>query len=239
MKKNIYDIMDEANEKELDSIIQNIEYHIPSGINTKSIKEKTLKKCGVKRKPLSMWIRGGAIAACLALIITAIPTAMNYTSNQTTGDLKITEIGIATQPSIGYPDSISYTYYYPLENGVCYTEDVFIKLTNGKSDETWATLLTRFFDFCKLDVTVTDWKLDKKGEQTVVSPDGKTVTHIIGVTTVSIMLEGTATLDDHTLRCLVNTIDSITYAQYIKLYYNGEAVSIDGKCPEEGFVNFH
>lgn len=239
MKKNLYNIMDEANEKELENIIENIECTIPNGVNVKSIKEKTLKKCSIKRNSISMWIRTGAIAACLALIISTVPTVMNHTANNTTNGLKITELGVATQPSIWYPDSISYTYYYPMKNGECYVADVFIKLTDGKSDETWTTLLARFFDYCELDVTVTDWRLDKTGEQTVVSPDGKTVTHTPGVATINIMMEGTEVLDDHTLKCLVNTIDSISYAQYIKLYYNGEAVSIEGNCPEEGFTNFH
>ena len=70
-------------------------------------------------------------------------------------------------------------------------------------------------------------------------PDGQTVTHTPGIKTLHLYFEGDAVLEDHTLKCLVNTIDSISYVKYIKLYYNGAPVSIEGNCPEEGFINFN
>jgi hypothetical protein len=36
----------------------------------------------------------------------------------------------------------------------------------------------------------------------------------------------------------VNTLDSISYVKYFKIVYGGKYVSIDGKCPEEGFTRF-
>ena len=92
---------------------------------------------------------------------------------------------------------------------------------------------------CKLDVNVADWKVTTVGEKDEVSDDGQVITHTPGVKTVHIYLKGEAALDDHTLKCLVNTIDSISYVKYIKLYMNGAPVAIEGKCPDEGFINFH
>jgi hypothetical protein len=153
-----------------------------------------------------------------------------------------TELGIfeetVTVPSIGYPTSISFVYYLPLANGECLAEEIFYKLDKGKLDKTWTELLAPFFEHCKNDVKAIDWKLDTVGEKTEVSDDGNFVTHTLGVKTLTIYLDGTAELDDHTLKCLVNTLNSISYVKYFKIVYGGEYVSIDGKCPEEGFTQF-
>ena len=181
------------------------------------------------------------------LIAALMPTVRHFSNPDATGN-KIyhegirptqTELGFMTTPSIAYAESISYRYYLPLENDVCLTKEFFFKLEEGKMKKTWRELLAPFFEHSKLDISVTDWKLTETDAKTEVSPDGQTVTHTPGVKTVHIYLEGEAALDDHTLKCLVNTIDSITYARYIKLYYNEAPVAIEGKCPEEGFVNFH
>ena len=244
MKKNIYNIMNEASEKELETLLENIECEMPEGVSPENIAANVAKK---RRKAAvsarTRWLRYGAVAACFALIAAAVPTAQ-YFGNAYTTDNKlyhegITEIGFVTSPSIAYADSVSYLYYLPLENDICLAKEVIFKLEEGRMKETWRELLAPFFEHCALDVTVADWKLTETGEKTEVSEDGQFVTHTPGVKTVHIYLEGEEELDDHTLKCLVNTIDSISYVRYIKLYMNGEPVAIDGKCPEEGFVNFH
>ena len=93
MKKTLYDIMNEAKTDEIDTMLENIECEMPDGISTKNIKEKTLKKCGIKKKKSrTLIVRYGALAACLALIVAAVPTAMNF-GNSSTTDRRYPEIG--------------------------------------------------------------------------------------------------------------------------------------------------
>ncbi len=245
MKKNLYNIMNEACGQELESLLENVECEIPEGISAENIAEKVAKKRKqAKVKARTLWLRYGAVAACLALIIAAVPTVNYFISDSASGNkaqeiiTANTEMGLEPIPAIGYLQSISYTYFLPLEDGTCLTKKVTHKLNNGKLDKTWKDHLAIFFEHCGLDVTVTNWETTTTGASTQTSPDGKLVTHTFGTTTLYLYLEGEPALDDHTLKCLVNTIDSITYARYIKLYYNSEPVAIEGKCPEEGFVNF-
>ncbi len=247
MKKTLYDIMNEAEESEISALLENIECEMPSGVSKKNIKAKTQKKCGIKKKSgRALIVRYGALAACIALLVAAVPTAIHLGTPNTTdrrypvpGNLG--ENGIYEEiitPSIAYPTSVSYTYHLPLEDGTVLCKEIFFKLENGKMKETWKELLAPFFEHCALDVYVTDWKLATSGEKTEISEDDKFVTHTPGSNTLTLFFEGTAKMDDYTLKCLVNTIDSISYVKYIKLVYNGEPVAIDGKCPAEGFTNF-
>ena len=250
MKKNLYNIMDEASEKELEAMLQSLECEIPEGVSAENIAKKVAKKRkNEKAKIRNHFIRFGAAAACLALIIAAVPNLQNI-GGSAPSDNKLqpenarptvgsTELGWVTTPSIAYADSVSYWYYLPLENEVCLTKEILFKLEKGKLKETWRELLAPFWEHCELEVAVADWKLTETDAKTEVSADGQVVTHTPGQKTLHLYLEGEAVMDDHTLKCLVNTIDSISYVRYIKLYYNGEPVAIDGKCPEEGFVNFH
>ncbi len=243
--------MNEASEQELEALLENVECEIPEGISAENIAAKVAKKRrNAKLKARTRWLRYGAAAACFALIVTAIPT-VNYFNkscddkrfhegiNQNSSEISpLPEIGFATSPSIAFDTSISYTYYLPLENGMCYAKEIIFKTEEGKLKETWRELLAPFFEHCALDITVTKWEMTTVGEKNEVSPDGQVITHTPGVKTLHLYFEGEPLLDDHTLKCLVNTIDSISYVKYIKLYYNGEPVAIEGKCPEEGFVNF-
>jgi hypothetical protein len=243
MKKNLYDIMNEAEAKELEPLLENLQSKIPEGISAEniavSLKNKR-KKASAKAR--ANWIRFGAVAACLALIIAAVPTAQYFIG--TTAETKShnetaikSELGVIVESSIAYADSISYTYYLPLEDGTCLAKEIIYKLDNGKLNKTWPELLAPFFEHCKLDVDVVKWETTTEGESTQLSPDGKVVTHIPGTKTLHLYLESDELLDDRTLECLVNTAGSITYAKYIKLYHNGEPVEINGECPEKGFTN--
>jgi len=241
--------MNEASGQEIEALLENVECEIPEGISAEKIAAGVhKKKKKAKAKARTLWLRYGAVAACLALIIAAVPTVQYFGGNSVTDDKMYnegthpaykTELGFIGSPSLAYPDSISYWYYLPLENDACLAKEFFFKLDEGKLKETWRELLSPFFKHCGIDVTVADWKTTTVGEKDEISDDGKVITHTPGVKTVHIYLVGEEMLDDHTLKCLVNTIDSISYVKYIKLYYNGEPVAIEGKCPEEGFVNFH
>ena len=241
MKKNIYIIMSEAEAPELEALLENAECDMPDGISAENITLKVLeKRKKAKAKVRALWLRFGAVAACFALIIASVPTAQyifgaTAQTTQATQNLLKTELGFSSL--IGHPDSISYNYYLPLENGSVLCKEIVFKLENGKHNETWRELLAPFFEHCALDVTVANWELTVEGEKT--ESDGQTVTHTPGTKTLHLYFEGGDIPDDHTLKCLVNTIDSITYARYIKLYWNGAPVAIEGKCPEQGFVNFH
>lgn len=244
MKKNLYDIMNEADGKELEALITGVEYENADGISAENIASKVKnKRRKAEKRSRAAFVRYGAIAACMALVISlSAGPLMNLAGGSagTTAPAN-TELGlqeIVTVPSIGYPTSISYVYYLPLENGECLAKEVLYKLDKGKLNKTWAELLAPFFEHCGTDVRAVDWKLDTVGEKTEVSDDGQIVTHTPGVKTLTIYLEGTAELDDHTLKCLVNTLDSISYVKYFKIVYGGKYVSIDGKCPEEGFTRF-
>ncbi len=242
MKKTLYNIMNEAEAGETTALLEKIECETPAGVSAKNIKAKTLRKCGLKKKNAgALILRYGAIAACVALIVAAVPTIQNFGGTSTTGqNYKVPEDGIyeVIRPSIAYADSISYTYYLPLEGDTVLCKEVIFKLENGKSKETWKELLEPFFTHCELDVRVVDWKITAPGEKTEISEDGETVTYTPGAKTLTLYFEGTAALDDHTLKCLVNTIDSISYLKYHKLVYNGVPVAIEGECPEEGFKQF-
>lgn len=248
MKKNLYNIMNEASAQELEALLENVDCGMPEGVSAENIASGVQKKRrNAALKVRTCLLRFGAVAACLALIIAAVPTAQYFGGNSATDEKiygpvapnigALPEIGFVTSPSIAYETSISYFYYLPLEGDVCLVKEIFYKLEEGKLKETWRELLAPFFEHCGLDVTVAEWKMTETGAKT--ESDGQTVTHTPGVKTVHIYLEGEEKLDDHTLKCLVNTIDSISYVKYIKLYMNGEPVAIDGICPEEGFVNFH
>lgn len=239
MKKNIYIIMSEAEVPELETLLKNAECEIPEGVSAENIAAKVqLKKKKVQAKARTRWARFGALAACFALIVTAVPTAQ-YILGATAETKSHTESlkETAILPSIAYPTSISYTYYLPLEDGTCLAKEIFYKTDNGKLNMTWQDNLAPFFEHCKLNITVADSKVTTTGTSTQTSPDGQMVTHTFGITTLHLYLESEEVLDDHTLKCLVNTVGSITYAKYIKLYHNGEPVAINGKCPEEGFLN--
>lgn len=244
MKKNLYTIMNEANEAELESLLENTEFETPEGVSMENIAEKVAKKRrNAALRARTRWLRYGAVAACFALIAAAVPT-VQYFGNANTTDNKLyyegeTELGFFTEPSLAYPSSVSYLYHLPLNDGTCLAKEIFFKLEKGVLKETWKELLAPFFEHCKLDVNMVDWKMTTVGEKDEVSADGQVVTHTPGVKTVHIYLEGNETLDDHTLKCLVNTIDSISYVKYIKIYHNGAPVAIDGECPTEGFINFH
>jgi hypothetical protein len=243
MKKNIYIIMSEAEVPELEALLENAECEIPEGVSAENIAAKVqIKKKKARAKARANMIRFGAAAACLALIIAAIPTAQ-YIIGATAETKTHTETATqllpywSTAPSITYADSISYTYYFPLEDGTCLAKEIIYKLDNGKLNKTWPELLAPFFEHCKLDVAVVKWETTTEGESTQLSPDGKVVTHIPGTKTLHLYLESNELLDDRTLECLVNTAGSISYAKYIKLYHNSEPVAINGECPEEGFTN--
>jgi hypothetical protein len=243
MKKNLYNIMDETNEKELGTLIDGIEYDENCEFSAENISKKVYyKRKRDKNRIRAAIIRFGAAAACIALIISMYPTVKYFAGSENTNGANIqTELGIAEiSPSIAYADSISYDYFFPLQDGSVLCEPIFFKLHDGKMKETWKELLAPFFGHCDINVTVSNWNLTTSGESTVDNGNG-TVTHTLGVKTLTIYLTGPhdLVLDDHTLKCLVNTIDSITYAKYIKLEYNGAPVSIEGKCPAEGFTNFH
>lgn len=244
MKKNLYDIMNEAEARELEPLMENLQSEIPKGISAENIAAKVAnKRKKAKAKARTLWLRYGAVAACLALIIAAVP-AFNYFNASGESTTKAPQplghpehLGyLVTSPSIAYADAISYTYHLPLEGDMCLAKEIIYKLENGKLDKTWSELLAPFFEHCELDVTVKETKVTQTEAKT--ESDGVLVTHTPSIKTIHIYLEGEETLDDHTLKCLVNTIDSISYAQYIKLYYNNEPVAIDGECPERGFSNF-
>jgi hypothetical protein len=237
MKKNIYIIMSEADVPELEALLENTECEMPEGISAENIAAKVkIKQKKARAKARAAWLRFGAAAACLALIIAAVPTAQYILgATQSTTSRTETLLHINT-PSIAYPTSISYTYHLPLKDGTCLAKEIFFELEEGKTKETWRELLAPFFEHCGLDVSVAEWKLTETGAKT--ETDGEVVTHTPGVKTLHLYFESEEVLDDHTLKCLVNTIDSISYVRYIKLYHNGEPVAIDGNCPEEGFVNF-
>lgn len=245
MKKNLYIIMSEAEIPELEALLENTECEIPEGISAENIAAKVIiKRKKAKAKARAAFIRFGALAACFALMIAAVPAAQfilgkTDMTKANTENVFQTELGFVTSPSIAFDTSISYLYYLPLENDACLVKEIFFKLEEGKMKETWRELLAPFFAHIGTDTSVAEWKLTETDGKTEVSADGNFVTHTPSVKTVHIYLEGEDALDDHTLKCLVNTIDSISYVRYIKLYMNGEPVAIEGKCPAEGFVNFH
>ena len=70
MKKNLYNIINEAEAKELEALLENVECEIPEGISAENIAAKVQKKQQKARaKARTLWIRTGAAAACLALIM--------------------------------------------------------------------------------------------------------------------------------------------------------------------------
>ena len=130
MKKNIYIIMSEAEAPELEALLENAECDMPEGISAENITIKVLeKRKKAKARARALWLRFGAVAACLALIIASVPTAQYIfgATAQTTENNKIafeTELGFMTVPSIAYPDSLSYNYYLPLENGSVLCQEI-------------------------------------------------------------------------------------------------------------------
>lgn len=246
MKKNLYDIMNEADEKNLGTLIDGVEYETPSDISEKRIEAKVMAKTGLtktkKKISRALFIKWGAAAACLALIICAYPMVKNFTEQQPneTGKINIDTHKLAAE-EFAYEKEMTYTFYYPAANGLCNTFKYTETLNEGKSSETMVTLMTRFFDLCGINgIIVVDSKVETEGEKTEYSEfQGQTiVTHTVGKRTLTLYLEGTADLDDFTLKCLVNTLDSISYADYFKISYNGELLAIDGEIPESGFTKF-
>lgn len=248
MKKNLYDIMNEAEEKNIETLANGIEYQTPSDISEERIEAKVMAKTGLikpkKKLSRTLFVKCGAAAACLAIIIYAYPIAKGIASSQndiaTEKNAEVTTNYALHQPEIGCATSNTYVFFYPDGNGNCVPHFYTETLNNGESSETMKTLIARFFSLCGIEgVTVVDSKVTDTSTTEYHTFQGMDlVGHTVGTKTLTLTLEGTATLDDFTLKCLVNTLDSISYADYFKIIYNGNFVAIDGKTPEQGFTKF-
>lgn len=152
---------------------------------------------------------------------------------------------------IAYTDEEQLMLYYIPNGDGTYTQvqESLITEEDGETSEEDITLsdaVIRYFELCKENGFAEDVTLDSVETDTVdgtekSNGDG-TVSYMVGYSTAYIYLEGETSADEVFVG-LVNTVNNSTviadgFYRYVKLYLNGEAVSINGDCPEEGFENF-
>ena len=257
MKKNIYEILEDTNGKRLDELTDGIEYEIPDGISLENVKSKVFAKTGAvkqkKKASRAVFIRYGAIAACFALLLCAYPAVKMLSSDSTELGKQVETgtypagFGVTPDTSTGellkesaYESQMTYRYFYPSEDGSIVSASFTEKLTDGKSAETMQSHMDRFFKLCGIkDITVVDSTVDDSSKTEYSEFEGEgVVTHTAGVKTLILTIEGEAELSEDVKKCLINTLDGLSYCKYFKVIYNGELISIDGETPENGFAKF-
>ncbi len=259
MKKNIYEILENTNEHQLEKLTENIEYDVPSDISVKNIEEKVFAKTGVakpkKKFSRTRFIRFGAAAACLALVLCAYPAIKNLSQDgqeiiRETGDEG--GLGVApgfatneknaeafTEVAVGNQIQMMYRYFYPTEDGNISSALFKETLIDGRSSETIQSHMERFFKLCDIKgITVVDSKVEDGSKTEYSDFGGETIVTHTPAKTLILTLEGEAELSEDVKKCLINTLDTLSYCRYFKVIYNGEHISIDGETPENGFTKF-
>lgn len=255
MKKNIYEILENTDEHQLEKLTENIEYGTPSEISLKNIEEKVFAKTGVvkpkKKLSRTRFIRFGAAAACFALLFCAYPAVKHLSQD---GQEIIKETGAAggfipqfatdeknveLSTEIAVESQMTYRYFFPAEDGSIASAVFKEVLTAGRSSETMKSHMERFFKLCGIKgITVLDSKVEDSSKTEYSDFGGETIVTHTPAKTLILTLEGNNEFSEDVKKCLINTLDDISYCKYFKVIYNGEYISIDGETPENGFARF-
>ena len=166
----------------------------------------------------------------LALFCSCTGDAQNTNTTETT----VLENPYETELGIAWAEEMTYTYFYPSEDGsitsVTYTE----QLDKGKSAETMQTHMDRFFGYCGIEgITVVSSEVEGNNVTETKDYGGETiVVHTPGAKTLVLTLEGSAELSQTVKECLIRTFKDISYCEYFKVIYNNEIIFIDGAIAE-------
>ena len=258
MKKNIYEILENTDERQLEKLTKNIEYELPNDISIKNIEAMVFSKTGVakpqKKSTFSRFIRYGAIAACFALLLCAYPAIKNLSagnqeiikgpgnysalgeiSGSGTDNKTVTEIA----NEIAYDNIMTYKYFFPNEDGTISATIFTEYLNEGRSSLTMNDHIQIFFKYCYIkNISLISSKVDDVSVTEYKEYGGETVVSYTPVKILTLTLEGDTELSEDVKKCLINTLDGISYCKYFKVIYNGEYISIDGETPENGFTEF-
>ena len=256
MKRNIYEILENTDEHQLEKLTENIEYDVPSDISAKNIEAKVFAKTGVakpqKKLSRTFFIRFGAAAACFALLLCAYPAIKMLSQDgqeiiKETGsaggglfpEISTNEKNAAAFTEAAAENQMLYRYFYPSEDGSI-TSAVFKEvLTDGRSSETMQSHIERFFKLCGIKgITVLDSRVEDGSKTEYSDFGGETIVTHTPAKTLILTLEGEAELSEDVKKCLINTLSGLSYCKYFKVIYNGSAISIDGETPENGFTRF-
>jgi hypothetical protein len=254
MKKNICDILENTNDHQIEMLTNDIEYEVPNDISIKNIESMVFSKTGVtnKKKKFSrnVFIRYGAIAACFALLLCAYPT-IKHLSTGGQEIIKVTDnnsaLGAITGPATDTENAIeiatenimTYKFFFPNEDGTISYDTFTEYLDEGKSSLTMNDYIQIFFKYCYIkNVSLISSKVDDISVTEYKEYDGETVISYTPSRILTLTLEGSTELSENVKKCLINTLDGISYCEYFKVIYNGEYISIDGETPENGFTKF-
>ncbi len=258
MKKNIYEILENTNEHQLEKLTENIEYDVPSDISAKNIEEKVFAKTGIakpkKKLSRTLFIRFGAAAACLALVLCAYPAIKNLSQDgqeiiketgaaggyfQVTPEFATNEKNAEAFTEVAVENQMIYRYFYPTEDGNVSSALFKETLIDGRSSETMQSHMERFFKLCGIiGITVVDSKVEDSSKTEYSDFGGETIVTHTSAKTLILTIEGEAELSEDAKKCLINTLYGLSYCRYFKVIYNGEPISIDGETPENGFTRF-
>ncbi len=157
----------------------------------------------------------------------------NLTDNGTT-ESTVLENPFETENGLAWAKEMTYTYFYPAEDGSIISATYTEQLDEGKSSETMQTHMDRFFGLCGISgITVVSSKVEGNDITETKDHGGETiVTHTPGAKTLVLTLEGSAELSETVKECLIRTLDKLSYCKYFKVSYNGEIILISDAIAE-------
>lgn len=139
-----------------------------------------------------------------------------------------------TDSGLAWAKEMTYTYFYPSENGSITSTTYTEQLDEGKTSETMQTHMDRFFGFCGIKgIAVVSSKVEGNDVTETKDYGGETiVVHTPGEKTLVLTLEGDAELSETVKECLIKTLEELSYCKYFKVSYNEEFIHISGAIAE-------
>ncbi len=157
----------------------------------------------------------------------------NLTDNGTT-ESTVLENPFETEIGLAWAKEMTYTYFYPAEDGSIISTTYTEQLDKGKSSETMQTHMNRFFGYCGIEgITVVSSAVEDKSVTEHKEYDGETIVSHTPARILVLTLEGDAELSETVKECLIKTLDDISYCEYFKVIYNSEVLYIDGAIAEK------
>ena len=139
-----------------------------------------------------------------------------------------------TGNELAWAKEMTYTYFFPADDGSITSATYTEQLDKGKSSETMQSHMTRFFGYCGIKgITVVSSKVEGNDVTETKDYGGETiVVHTTGAKTLVLVLEGDAELSETVKECLIKTLEELSYCKYFKVSYNEEFIHISGAIAE-------
>lgn len=151
-----------------------------------------------------------------------------------TTESTVLENPFETGSELAWAKEMTYTYFFPADDGSITSATYTEQLDEGKSAETMQTHMDRFFAYCGISgITVVSSEVDGTDVTETKDYGGETVVvHTPGAKTLLLTLAGEAELSEAVKECLIKTLEELSYCKYFKVIYNGDVIYIDGAIAE-------